>query len=143
VQLRRLAAHLAPTLGAGRFHVGPVESMPHTDASMDLVISSAVLHFARDADDWLAIVHELWRVLVPGGLFFARLATSIGIEAHLAARTGRVRLPDGSERYVVDEPTLLETTAALGGTLADPIKTTNVQNLRCMTTWVVEKGVAG
>ena len=38
-----------------------------------------------------------------------------------------------------DEPTLLETTAAIGGTLADPIKTTNVQNVRCMTTWVVEK----
>ena len=37
----------------------------------------------------------------------------------------------------MDEATLLETTARLGGTLADPIKTTNVQNQRCMTTWVV------
>ena len=86
-----------------------------------------------------AMVRELWRVLARGGLFFARLATSIGIEHHLTASIGRVLLPDGSERYVVDERTLLETTAAIGGTLVDPIKTTNVQNLRCMTTWVVEK----
>ena len=141
--VRQLAEALGVELADDRIHHGSLAALPWATGSIDAVICSAVLHFARDADDWLAIVHELWRVLVPGGLFFARLATSIGIEAHLAARTGRVRLPDGSERYVVDEPTLLETTAALGGTLADPIKTTNVQNLRCMTTWVVEKGVAG
>jgi hypothetical protein len=39
----------------------------------------------------------------------------------------------------VDEAFLLETTERLGGTLIDPIKTTNVQNLRCMTTWCVQK----
>ena len=82
---------------------------------------------------------EMWRVLAPGGLFFARLATSIGLERHLPSATGRMRLPDGSERYVVDEPTLLDWTSRLGGTLVDPIKTTNVQNMRCMTTWVMEK----
>jgi tellurite methyltransferase len=84
-------------------------------------------------------VDEAWRVLAPGGLFFARLATSIGIERLLATPMGRVRLPDGSDRFVVDEATLLETTARLGGSLADPIKTTNVQNQRCMTTWVATK----
>lgn len=78
----------------------------------------------------------------PGGLFFARLATSIGLERRLSATTGRVRLPDGSERFVVDEQTLLSWTSTLGGTLADPLKTTNVQNTRCMTTWVMEKAPA-
>jgi tellurite methyltransferase len=67
------------------------------------------------------------------------LATSIGLERYLSSATGRVRLPDGSERFVVDEPTLLACTSTLGGTLADPLKTTNVQNMRCMTTWVMEK----
>jgi hypothetical protein len=34
---------------------------------------------------------------------------------------------------------LLDWTDRLGGVLADPIKTTNVQGQRCMTTWCVEK----
>jgi len=33
-------------------------------------------------------------------------------------------------------------TAALGGTLLDPLKTTLVQDQRCMTTWVLAKPVA-
>jgi hypothetical protein len=51
----------------------------------------------------------------------------------------RFRLPDGSERYLVDEALLLRLTAELGGQLADPLKTTIVQNQRCMTTWIVRK----
>jgi hypothetical protein len=51
----------------------------------------------------------------------------------------RYRLPDGSERYLADEPLLLDLTGELGGELADPLKTTVVQNQRCMTTWVVRK----
>jgi hypothetical protein len=98
-----------------------------------------VLHFAPDEKAFAAMLEEMWRILAPGGLFFARLATSIGLERHLASATGRVRLPDGSDRFVVDEQTLLEWTSRLRGTLIDPIKTTNVQNRRCMTTWVMEK----
>ena len=77
--------------------------------------------------------------MVIDGLLFARLATSIGLERQLAATTGRVRLPDGSERFVVDERTLVDWTDAHRATLLDPIKTTNVQNQRCMTTWVLKK----
>lgn len=106
---------------------------------MDAIICSAVLHFAQDEREFAAMLEEMWRVLAPGGLFFARLATSIGLERRLPSTTGRMRLPDGSERFLVDEPTLLAWTSTLGGTLADPLKTTNVQNMRCMTTWVMEK----
>ena len=137
--IRQLATALKADLPDARLHQGSLDALPWPDASVDAVICSAVLHFARDAGEWSAMVREMWRVLAPGGLFFARLATSIGLEQHLSATKGRVALPDGSERYVVDERTLLDTTAALGGTLVDPIKTTNVQNLRCMTTWVLEK----
>jgi tellurite methyltransferase len=51
----------------------------------------------------------------------------------------RFRLPDGSERYLVDEPQLMRLTEELGGRLADPLKTTIVQNQRSMTMWVVRK----
>jgi hypothetical protein len=79
-------------------------------------------------------------VLRPGGLFFARLASTIGLEAPVEWLNGRrARLPDGSERFVVDETMLLRLTEALGGELLDPLKTTNVQNQRAMTTWCVRK----
>lgn len=137
--VRQLAASLNPALAPEQVHCGRLDELPWKDESTDAVICSAVLHFARDEREFAAMLDEMWRVLAPGGLFFARLATSIGLERHLAAATGLVRLPDGSERFVVDDATLRSWTSRLGGTLADPLKTTNVQHLRCMTTWVMEK----
>ncbi len=137
--VRQLAASVNPAFPLGQIHCGSLDSLPWEDGSTDAVICSAVLHFARDEREFAAMLKEMWRVLAPGGLFVARLATSIGLERHLPSTTGRMRLPDGSERYVVDEQTLLAWTSTLEGTLADPLKTTNVQNTRCMTTWVVEK----
>lgn len=137
--VRAIAAREAPHLPLSNFQVADAEHVPWFDSRMDVVISSAVLHFASGERQFNGIVQEMWRVLAPGGLLFARLASSIGIEASLGSATGRMRLPDGSERFVVDEAMLLDWTARLGGTLADPLKTTNVQGLRCMTTWCVEK----
>jgi tellurite methyltransferase len=137
--VRQLAASLQPALPPDRVHCGSLDALPWEDGSVDAVICSAVLHFARDERDFAAMLEEMWRVLAPGGLFFARLATSIGLERHLVSATGRVRLPDGSHRFVVVEATLLFWTSKLGGMLADPLKTTNVQQMRCMTTWVMEK----
>ena len=129
----------AASLPPANIQLGSLDALPWEDESVDAVICSAVLHFARDEQEFAAAVKDMWRVLAPGGLFFARLATSIGLERQLPAPVGRMRLPDGSERFVVDERTLLDWTSALGGTLADPLKTTNVANARCMTTWVMEK----
>lgn len=137
--VRRLAAALNPALPPDQIHCGALDALPWDAGSIDAVICSAVLHFARDGREFSAWLEEMWRVLAPGGLFFARLATSIGLEDRLPITAGRVRLPDGSDRFVVDEGTLLAWTTKLGATLADPLKTTNVQNMRCMTTWVLEK----
>ena len=137
--VRALAAQLAPPLPAGNFQTGELDRLPWPDASMDGVICSAVLHFANDETHFDAMVRDLWRVLAPGGLFFARLASNIGIEDHVGAAGRRVRLPDGSDRFIVDERMLTAWTARAGGRLADPIKTTNVQGQRCMTTWCVFK----
>lgn len=138
--VQELAAELAPGLPAENFRVGQVESLPFATASLDAVLSSAVLHFAADEAQLRRMVAEMWRVLRPGGLFFARLASSIGIEGLVIPMEGRRHLlPDGSQRLLVDERLLLDLTAELGGSLLDPLKTTNVQNLRAMTTWCVEK----
>ena len=138
--VRRLAALLAPTLPAANFRSEAVEEMSFPSAFADLVISSAVLHFARDDDQFRAMLRGTWRVLKPGGLLFCRLASSIGMEHRFKRIAGRrFLLPDGSERYLVDEALLGKLTDELGGQLVDPLKTTVVQNQRCMTTWVVRK----
>lgn len=137
--VRALAAALAPHLPEDHFRVQTVEAMTFVEAA-DVVVSSAVLHFARDREQFDAMLAASWRALVPGGLFFCRLASSIGMETRMAPLgNGRFRLPDGSDRYLVDEPMLLERTRRLGGALVDPLKTTVVQDERCMTTWVVRK----
>jgi len=139
-QVRALAASLAPNLAADNFRVEPVELMSFADSHFDVVISSAVLHFARHEEHWHKMVREMWRVLKPGGIFFARLASGIGIEneiEHLGER--RYHLPDGSTRFLVDEQMLMTTTEALGGEWLEPFKTVVVQHMRSMSNWIVRK----
>ncbi len=136
--IQDLAKQIAPELSPENFRTATLDSIPFSDESFDLVICNAVLHFAEDRtqfDRWLA---ELWRVLKPGGMFFARLASSIGIEKLLVPTlNGRYMMPDGTERFIVDEQILKDATASVGGRFLEPIKTTNVENIRCMTTWVL------
>jgi SAM-dependent methyltransferase len=137
---KRLSADLCPDHSPDNFKLAAVEALPFDDGQFDLVICSAVLHFANDAEHFDSMLRSLWRVLKPGGYFFARLASDIGIET-LVQPLGNYRylLPDGSERFLVNEEILLEYTRELGAQLYEPIKTTNVQNLRCMTTWCMQK----
>ena len=138
-KVRRLAATLAPRVG-DRFTVGSVSAMPYADASMDLVISSAVLHFARDESHWRQMIDEMWRVLAVNGSLFCRLAITVGQEGKLRPLGGRrYVMPDGSERFVVDEELLSSTMQRLGAAPLDPLKTTVVQNLRSMATCVWRK----
>ncbi len=138
--VQHLAATLAPALPASNFRVEPVERSTFPDESADVVLSSAVLHFAQDDDRFRAMVDGMWRVLRPGGMLWCRLASTIGIEGQVRSIRGRwCLLPDGSERYLVDAALLVEITRRLGGRFLDPIKTTVVQDQRSMTTWVVRK----
>lgn len=139
--VREMAAALAPALPPAQIRLDAVERMSFPDAWFDVVISNAVLHFARDDAHFEAMVREMWRVLKPGGLLFARLVSSIGMpDEALEHVSGRhFVLPDGTTRYVVDEAQLMTLTNALRGELLDPLKTTVVQDQRCMTTWVVGK----
>ena len=138
--VRQMAAALAPRLPAANFRAEPLEQMTFPEASVDAVLSSAVLHFARDDAQFEAMLRGMWKVLEPGGLLFCRLASTIGIADRVERIKGRrFRLPDGSDRYLVDEALLTDLTSALGAEWLDPLKTTVVQNQRSMTTWVVRK----
>jgi len=117
-----------------------VEQHSFPDAFADVALSSAVLHFARDDRHFMDMLRGTWRVLRPGGMLFCRLASSIGIETHVKQISGRCfLLPDGSERYLVDQELLMKLTDEIGGELLDPLKTTIVQNQRSMTTWVLRR----
>jgi SAM-dependent methyltransferase len=138
--VRSLAERLAPQLPLSNFREETVESSSFADHVADVVISSAVLHFARDESKFLEMLRGTWRLVKPNGLFFCRLASSIGMEGRFTSRGGRrFALPDGTERFLVDEPYLLALTSELGGALLDPLKTTVVQDRRCMTTWVLRR----
>lgn len=139
-RVRRLAESLAPGYDAARFRVEPIEALSLGDGSMDVVLSSAVLHFARDEAHWWAMVREMWRVLKPGGLLFARLATTVGQTELRPLGGGRYVMPDGDTRYLVDHEFLRDATRHLGGELLDPLKSTVVHERRSMGTWVVRKG---
>ncbi len=138
--VRSLARMFAPSLPPSNFRVEPVEAMSFDDACADVVISNTVLHLARDDAQFESMLQGSWRVLKPGGLYFCRLASTIGMGNQLKRIEGRrFRSPDGAERYMVDEALLSSITERLDGELADPLKTTVVQNQRAMTTWVMMK----
>ncbi len=129
-----------PNYPLERFQLGRIEQMPYEEASFDGVICNAVLHFAENKAQFEAMLQALWRVLTPQGHLFIRLASSIGIEDNLVPLgAGRFLLPDESIRYLVTEADLLHYTKTLSATLTEYIKTTNVQGLRCMTTWCLQK----
>jgi len=133
---------LSHSLGAGlppeNFQVGVIEQMPFPDAFAEVVLCNSVLHFARDSDHFHAMLAELWRVLRPGGMLFCRLGSRIGMDFEPLGGN-RFLTGDGSAWFLVDEEMLMALTAKMRATLIDPLKTTIVQNHRCMTTWVLRK----
>ena len=140
--VRAMARALAPAIPGSNFRIEAAEQMTFPDACADVVISNTVLHFARDDEHFAAMLDGTWRVLKPGGLFFCRLGSTIGMESQVRRIHGRrYRSPDGSERYLVDEALVAHHIERLGGQLADPLKTTVVQDQRAMTTWVMRKPV--
>ena len=129
-----------PSLKQGQVHCTTVQSLPFPGAFFDHIICSAVLHFANSKEDFLQMFSELNRVLKPGGSLFIRVASDIGIEnSILPLGDGRFSLPDGTDRFLLTKPLIEQVLNSFRMTLAEPVKTTNVQDLRCMTTLVMIK----
>lgn len=138
--VRTFARNHAPALPETNFRVEAVEEMSFDDECADVVISNTVLHLAQDDAQFERMLQGSWRVLKPGGMFFCRIASTIGMESKFERIEGRrYRSPDGAERYLVDAAMLGEIGERLGAELLEPLKTTVVQNQRAMTTWVVRK----
>ena len=136
--VRQLSASLRTGLPAENFKVAQIEKMPFRDGFADVVICNSVLHFARDERHFRKLLTELWRVLRPGGMLFCRLGSRIGMDFE-QVRDNIFVVGDGSEWFLVDEEMLLGLTEEMNAVLVDPLKTTIVQDFRCMTTWVTRK----
>ena len=136
--VRRLSKSLNSSLPAENFQVSLVEKMPFANEFADVVICNSVLHFARSETQFESMVNELWRVVRPGGLLFCRLGSRIGVD-FMPVGSGLFAMPDGQSWFLVDEQKLMGLTASMNAEQVDPLKTTIVQNQRCMTTWVVRK----
>ena len=100
---RYLSKSLRPDFDFHRFQPGQLEEIPFHSQSFDAVICSAVLHFAKDVDNFRQMVSEIHRILKPGGLFWFRMCTGFGGILNDAKNlgNGKYALPDGSERYVM------------------------------------------
>jgi tellurite methyltransferase len=137
-RVSQLSESLKTGLPAQNFRVGSVERMPFPGEFADVVICSAVLHFAKDKKHFRAMLTELWRVLKPGGVLFSRLGSRIGMNFE-PVRDNVFKTGDGAEWFLVDQEMLLALTEEMKGVLVDPLKTTVVQDRRCMTTWIIRK----
>jgi SAM-dependent methyltransferase len=139
-EARQLAGWLAPHVPSSNFSVADLTDLPYPDAHFDVVVCSAVLHFARDEEHFRCIVKELWRVLKAGGLFFSRLSTTIGMEGKLQQVAKRHYLmPHGHVWFLADEHLIREMVTALGAEMLEPLKSLLVEQERSMTTWVIRK----
>ena len=117
------------TYKADRFFEGNLLDHPYPDLTFDVVIANALFHFAPDRESFLLWVRHTWAALKPGGLYFVRLSTRIGLPD--------ARPPGFS--YLATEDDLLGLEEEWGATRIEPLKTTLVESLRTMTTWVLRK----
>ncbi|MBD1397545.1 class I SAM-dependent methyltransferase [Pontibacter sp. JH31] len=139
-QVRELASELAPTLPADNFVTADLEQLPFESDKFEVILCSAVLHFARSEAHFQGMVQELWRVLQPGGMLFCRFGTTIGLAGKLEQLEGRFhRMPHGPVWFLADEALLSELEKQLTATRLEPLKTVLVEQERSMTTWVLRK----
>lgn len=121
------------------FKIGSIETTLFNQ-KFDLIICNAVLHFARNQKHFEKMLQSMWNNLSAEGILFIRVASDIGIESFVNEIRDRVFvLGDSSTRFLVNQKMILDNTNKLNAKLIEPIKTTNVQNLRAMTTWVLKK----
>lgn len=127
-------------LPPGRFSVSPVEKISFPDNYFHHVITSAVLHFAENTDHFKQMLGEMVRVLKPGGTLFIRMTSDIGIENHVQIiGDGVYLIPDGSQRFLLTKKLLAECMQQYNLSFMEPLKTVNVNDIRCMSTLLLQK----
>lgn len=138
--LIQIAGELDIEVRPDRISLGDLQSMEYDSDFFDHIICSAVLHFAKSHQHFETMFSELIRVLKPGGTLFARMTSNIGIENRLTEiESGVFNIPDGSIRYLLTKDKLKEIMQKHRLTFLEPLKTVNVNDVRCMSTLMLQK----
>ncbi len=116
-------------------------NIPFPNDYFDHIISSAVLHFSDSTTHFKSLFEEHGRVLRSGGSFFIRMTTAFGLDPQnkKALGAGKYRLPDETERFLLEYADLYELMEEHGFGLLEPIKTVNVHEMRAMGVIVLQK----
>jgi ubiquinone/menaquinone biosynthesis C-methylase UbiE len=123
--------------------IAELTQLPFRDDYFDHIICSAVLHFALNKKQFQAMFSELVRVLKPGGSIFIRVASNIGIEDKISLiENGVYKLGDGTDRFLLTRELLQELMESHSLSFLEPLKTTNVNDLRCMSTLMLQNSAS-
>ncbi len=122
------------------FSAQNLEKLDFKSNYFDHTICAAVLHFAHSTEHFKQLFAELIRVTKKGGSLFIRMASTIGNPGYFKAlENGRYLLADETERFLLTPKLISELQETYTFKFLELVKTTNVQNLRYMTTLVIEK----
>ena len=129
-----------PSMPSENIIEADLQALPFPDRYFDHVISSAVLHFAKNYQHFDLMFAELLRVLRTGGSLFIRMTSDIGIEKKVnLVADGVYNIPDGSTRFLLTKQILANLTRQHPVKLLEPLKTVNVNDERCMSTLVFQR----
>jgi ubiquinone/menaquinone biosynthesis C-methylase UbiE len=122
---------------AENFSVGKIEALPYAANSFDHLLCCAVLHFAQNETHFKAVILEMLRVLKPSGTLLIRMASTIGLDGKTPFVQDGVSHETGN--FYLTRECISELLKSYPLALIEPIKTTNVQDARAMTTLVFQK----
>ena len=129
-----------PGLPKDSFLISSIEKIPFSDNHFNHIICSAVLHFAKSTAQFNCMLTEMVRVLKPGGSLFIRMTTDIGIEDKVEFITdGVYAIPDGSTRFLLTRQLLAACIRQHNLSFIEPLRTVNVDDVRCMSTLLLQK----
>jgi len=117
---------------------GSIDCLDFNDNFFDHIICNAVLHFAENTIHFNKMFNELLRVLKPQGSLFIRMTSSFGIENKISLlNDGVYKIPDGTTRFLLTEDLLNNIKTKVS--FIEPLKTVNVNNIRCMSNLILLK----
>lgn len=138
--LKYLARSIDPLFDQTRISAGHLEQLPFEDQEFHHIVCSAVLHFAEDESHFATMMREIVRVVRPEGSIFIRMASNIGLENKVTELgNNQYQIPDGSIRFLLTRKLLEELMETHNLILLEPLKTVNVEDLRCMSNLLLQK----
>lgn len=120
-------------------HISSIEDYT-TKESFDFIICNAVLHFAMNHEHFHTMIQSLCNCMHPKSVLFIRMTSDFAVNgSYMPNENGIASLADGTERYLLDATRLHELNTIHHLQLVEPLKTVNVNNLRSMSTLILQK----